>query len=171
MTLPFLIACAVLCTGINNRSGIPISMETLPQVIKKAFDTVERNGILSNENMESSSFCFDFDIGGDFGDDFGGDFGDDFGDDCGVGLGSSNCDAHGGDRSSDVHRESKEDETTDEDESSGSCSSSDTDASQCSTIPLARDSLCAHGDCNAPCDSLLHSSHEGIIILFVLLHR
>lgn len=59
MTLPFLIACAVLCTGINNRSGIPISMETLPQVIKKAFDTVERNGILSNENMESSSFCFD----------------------------------------------------------------------------------------------------------------
>ena len=159
MTLPFLIACAVLCTGINNRSGIPISMETLPQVIKKAFDTVERIGILSNENMESSSFCFDFDIGGDFGDD------------CGVGLGSSNCDAHGGDRSSDVHRESKEDETTDEDESSGSCSLSDTDASQCSTIPLARDSLCAHGDCNAPCDSLLHSSHEGIIILFVLLHR
>lgn len=70
-----------------------------------------------------------------------------------------------------MHRESKEDETTDEDESSGSCSLSDTDASQCSTIPLARDSLCAHGDCNAPCDSLLHSSHEGIIILFVLLHR
>lgn len=153
--LPFLIVCAVLYMHVSCRSDIPISMETLPQVIKEAFDTVERNSMLSNNNVESSTFCFDFDNGDDYYDD----------------VGSSNCDVCDEDTSSDVLYNAKEDEIIDEDEIYGSSSSDDMSTSACSTMPIARDSLFAHDDCSICCDSQLNSSHKGINVFFALIHR
>lgn len=155
MMLPFFLLCAIFCIEISCRSDIPISMETLPRVIDEAFSMVERHNLLSNDDVESSSFCFDIGVGNDSDDDHD----------------ATNTDVCDENESDDELFNTKEDEITDEEEIYGSCSSDDKDVSICSNTPLTTDSCPIQSDCSVHCDSLVYPFNEGIGILFVLIHR